>query len=52
MRQAMIEVIGADRLLYGDNFGGSDAIREDLPRVCGSPTKTAPRSKARTPSVC
>jgi len=30
MRQAIIEVIGADRLLYGDNFGGSDTIRENL----------------------
>jgi predicted TIM-barrel fold metal-dependent hydrolase len=30
MRQAIVEVIGADRLLYGSNFGGSDGIREDL----------------------
>ena len=30
MRQAVVDVIGADRLLYGSNFGGSDAIREDL----------------------
>jgi predicted TIM-barrel fold metal-dependent hydrolase len=30
MRQAMIEVIGADRVLYGSNFGGSDAVRHDL----------------------
>ena len=30
MRQALVDVIGADRLLYGTNFGGSDAIRHDL----------------------
>ncbi|WP_333612035.1 amidohydrolase family protein [Brevundimonas bullata] len=30
MRQALVEVIGADRLVYGTNFGGSDAIRSDL----------------------
>jgi predicted TIM-barrel fold metal-dependent hydrolase len=30
MRQALVEVIGADRLVYGTNFGGSDAIRGDL----------------------
>lgn len=30
MRQAVLEVIGADRLLYGSNFGGSDAVRHDL----------------------
>jgi predicted TIM-barrel fold metal-dependent hydrolase len=30
MRQALVDVIGADRLLYGTNFGGSDAIRSDL----------------------
>lgn len=30
MRQALIEVIGADRILYGSNFGGSDAVRHDL----------------------
>ncbi|MBB5684816.1 amidohydrolase family protein [Sphingobium boeckii] len=30
MRQALVEVIGADNLLYGTNFGGSDAIRTDL----------------------
>jgi predicted TIM-barrel fold metal-dependent hydrolase len=30
MRQAVVEVIGADRLLYGSNFGGSDGIRDDL----------------------
>jgi predicted TIM-barrel fold metal-dependent hydrolase len=30
MRQALIDVIGADRILYGSNFGGSDAVRHDL----------------------
>jgi len=30
MRKAIVEVIGVDRLLYGDNFGGMDGIREDL----------------------
>ena len=30
MRQAMIDVIGADRVVYGSNFGGSDAVRHDL----------------------
>ena len=30
MRQAMIDVVGADRVLYGSNFGGSDAVRHDL----------------------
>ena len=30
MRQALIEVIGADQMVYGSNFGGSDAVRHDL----------------------
>lgn len=30
MRQAVLEVIGADRLLYGTNFNGSDFVRDDL----------------------
>ncbi|MDI7066887.1 hypothetical protein QMO17_37310, partial [Klebsiella pneumoniae] len=30
MRQALIDIIGADRILYGSNFGGSDAVRHDL----------------------
>ncbi len=29
-RQAVLDLIGADRLLYGTNFGGSDAVRHDL----------------------
>jgi predicted TIM-barrel fold metal-dependent hydrolase len=35
MRKAVIEEIGADRLLYGDNFGGSDGVREDLTEGIG-----------------
>jgi predicted TIM-barrel fold metal-dependent hydrolase len=35
MRRAVVEVIGADRLVYGDNFGGSDGIREDLTEGIG-----------------
>jgi predicted TIM-barrel fold metal-dependent hydrolase len=30
MRKAIVDVIGVDRLVYGDNFGGSDGVREDL----------------------
>lgn len=30
MRQAVLDMVGADQLLYGSNFGGSDAIRHDL----------------------
>jgi predicted TIM-barrel fold metal-dependent hydrolase len=30
MRQVMTEIIGADNLVYGTNFGGSDAIRFDM----------------------
>ncbi len=30
MRQAIVDVVGAENLFYGDNFGGSDGIREDL----------------------
>lgn len=30
MRQALVDIIGADRVLYGSNFGGSDAVRHDL----------------------
>jgi predicted TIM-barrel fold metal-dependent hydrolase len=30
MRRAIVEVIGSDHLVYGDNFGGSDTIRENL----------------------
>ena len=25
-----VDVMGADRILYGSNFGGSDAVRHDL----------------------
>lgn len=30
MRRAVVDTIGPDRLVYGDNFGGSDGICEDL----------------------
>jgi predicted TIM-barrel fold metal-dependent hydrolase len=30
MRQALVDIIGADHMLYGSNFGGSDAVRHDL----------------------
>jgi len=30
MRQAGVDEMGADRMLYGSNFGGSDAVRHDL----------------------
>jgi predicted TIM-barrel fold metal-dependent hydrolase len=30
MRRAVVEIVGPDRLLYGDNFGGSDGVRGDL----------------------
>jgi predicted TIM-barrel fold metal-dependent hydrolase len=35
MRRAIVDVIGVDRLVYGDNFGGSDGIREDLTEGIG-----------------
>jgi len=37
MRRAIVDVIGADNLLYGDNFGGSDGIREDISDNLGIP---------------
>ncbi|MCU1454116.1 MAG: amidohydrolase family protein [Acidimicrobiales bacterium] len=30
MRRAIIDLIGADQLVYGTNFGGADGTREDL----------------------
>lgn len=30
MRKALVDVIGIDQLVYGSNFGGSDAVRHDL----------------------
>jgi predicted TIM-barrel fold metal-dependent hydrolase len=30
MRQAVVDLIGADHLVYGTNFGGADGTREDL----------------------
>lgn len=35
MRRAIVDTIGVDRLVYGSNFGGSDAIREDLTEGLG-----------------
>lgn len=35
MRRAIAEVIGADRLLYGDNFGGADRTEFDLTEGIG-----------------
>jgi predicted TIM-barrel fold metal-dependent hydrolase len=35
MRKAIVDVIGVDRLVYGDNFGGSDGVREDLTEGLG-----------------
>jgi predicted TIM-barrel fold metal-dependent hydrolase len=35
MRRAIVDVIGPDRLLYGDNFGGADAINFDLTEGLG-----------------
>ena len=41
MRKAIVDVIGVDRLVYGDNFGGSDGVREDLTANLGlSPEDT------------
>ena len=28
--EALVDIIGADHVLYGSNFGGSDAVRHDL----------------------
>ncbi|MDY7548985.1 hypothetical protein RGU75_22485 [Glaciimonas sp. CA11.2] len=30
MRQAKVDIIGPDRILYGSNFGGGDVVRHDL----------------------
>jgi hypothetical protein len=30
MRRALIDLLGADRFLYGDNVGGSDGFHGDL----------------------
>ena len=46
MRKAVIDVIGVDRLLYGDNFGGSDGIRTDLTEGMG--LAEADRDKIRS----
>jgi aminocarboxymuconate-semialdehyde decarboxylase len=35
MRKAIVDVIGPDRLLYGDNFGGADSVDFDLTEGLG-----------------
>jgi len=35
MRRAIVETISADRLLYGDNFGGADGVNVDLTEGLG-----------------
>jgi aminocarboxymuconate-semialdehyde decarboxylase len=35
MRRAIVEDVGVDRLLYGDNFGGMDSIDGDLTEGLG-----------------
>ncbi|ABE36548.1 amidohydrolase family protein [Paraburkholderia xenovorans LB400] len=30
MRQSLVDIVGANHLVYGTNFGGSDAIRSDM----------------------
>lgn len=46
MRRAITEVIGVDRLLYGDNFGGADRIDFDLTGDIG--LSDADREKIRS----
>jgi len=46
MRQAVVEDIGADRLLYGTNFGGADSHRSDLTEGLGM--SDADRAKIRS----
>jgi predicted TIM-barrel fold metal-dependent hydrolase len=50
MRRALIEVIGADRILYGSNFGGSDAVRHDLTEGLGIPDEDL--QKIRWKNAC
>jgi aminocarboxymuconate-semialdehyde decarboxylase len=35
MRRGIVDVIGVDRLLYGDNFGGADSVDFDLTEGLG-----------------
>jgi len=46
MRKAVVEVIGVNRLVYGDNFGGSDGIREDLTAGLGLSTGDVDKIKS------
>jgi aminocarboxymuconate-semialdehyde decarboxylase len=46
MRRAIVDVIGVDRLLYGDNFGGADSIDFDLTEGIG--LSEADREKIRS----
>jgi aminocarboxymuconate-semialdehyde decarboxylase len=46
MRKAIVEEIGVDRLLYGDNFAGADSIRYDLTEGLG--LSDADREKIRS----
>lgn len=50
MRQAMVDIIGADHLLYGTNFGGSDAIRYDMTE--GLTLSAEDRDKIRFANAC
>lgn len=50
MRQALIEVIGADQMVYGSNFGGSDAVRHDLTH--GLKLSDADLQKIRWQNAC
>ena len=46
MRRAIVEVIGVDRLVYGDNFGGADSIAFDITEGIG--LSDADRDKIRS----
>ncbi|MBQ1763761.1 MAG: amidohydrolase family protein [Aquincola sp.] len=50
MRQALIDIVGADRILYGSNFGGSDAVRHDL--TDGLKISDADLQKIRWQNAC
>jgi aminocarboxymuconate-semialdehyde decarboxylase len=46
MRRAVVDVIGVDHLLYGDNFGGADSVDFDLTEGIG--LSDADREKIRS----
>ena len=50
MRQALVDIIGADHVLYGSNFGGSDAVRHDLTH--GLQLSDADMRKIRYENAC